>query len=208
MDTELISKKELLAAANISYGQLYRWKRKGLIPEAWFIKKSSFTGQETFLPRDKVLARVEKIKSMKSEDLSLDDIADAVSPSLAEVSLTLADVRARKLVSEVALEVFSAKHSGDEPLPFGELVSLSALDTLLKTGDVSLDEGRVVLEALDSAYPAFEGRGADLLFVRKLGMSTAVLVTASAEVRFEPAARVVARLSLAECAEALSASIR
>jgi len=208
MDTDMISKKDLLAAANISYGQLYRWKRKGLIPEAWFIKKSSFTGQETFLPRDKVLARVEKIKSMKSEDLSLDDIADAVSPSLAEVSLTLADVRERKLVSEAALEVFSAKHSGDEPLRFGELVSLSALDTLLKTGDVSLDEGRVVLEALDGAYPAFEGRGADLLFVRKLGMSTAVLVTTSAEVRFEPAARVVVRLSLAECAEALSASIR
>ena len=34
---ELISKKELLELMEISYGQLYRWKRKNLIPEEWFI---------------------------------------------------------------------------------------------------------------------------------------------------------------------------
>ena len=33
MDETLISKKELLDLTGISYGQLYRWKRKGLIPE-------------------------------------------------------------------------------------------------------------------------------------------------------------------------------
>ena len=43
----LISKKDLLARTGISYGQLYRWKRQNLIPEEWFIKKSTFTGQET-----------------------------------------------------------------------------------------------------------------------------------------------------------------
>ena len=35
MDEELISKKELLETFGISYGALYRWKRMGLIPEAW-----------------------------------------------------------------------------------------------------------------------------------------------------------------------------
>ena len=93
VDSELISKKELLTAAGISYGQLYRWKRKGLIPEDWFVRKSTFTGQETFFPRDKVLQRVEKIKTMKDEDVSLDDIADAVSPNLGEVSMTIAVAR-------------------------------------------------------------------------------------------------------------------
>ena len=48
MEQELISKKELLEKYAISYGALYRWKRKGLIPEDWFIKKSTVTGQETF----------------------------------------------------------------------------------------------------------------------------------------------------------------
>lgn len=48
VDSDLISKKELLEETGISYGQLYRWKRKNLIPEEWFIRKSTYTGQETF----------------------------------------------------------------------------------------------------------------------------------------------------------------
>ena len=208
MDPDLISKKELLAEAGISYGQLYRWKRKGLIPEDWFVRKSTFTGQETFFPREKVLARIEKIKSMQDEDASLDEIADAVAPDLAELSMTLSQVRESGLVSAEALELFSAVSDGDAPLAFGEMVSLSALDTLLKTGDVSQDEGRIVLDTLQENYPQFEGRSADLLFVRRMGLSTALLVTSDAEVRFDRAARVIARLNLSECAESLRARTR
>ena len=47
VDTKLISKKDLLQRYGISYGALYRWKRKGLIPEDWFIKTATETGQET-----------------------------------------------------------------------------------------------------------------------------------------------------------------
>ena len=209
MDPELISKKELLVAAGISYGQLYRWKRKGLIPEDWFQRKSTFTGQETFFPREKVLARIEKIKSMKDEDASLDEIADAVSPNLGEISMTIAEIRERGLVSPEAAELFAEGVCDcDQPLVFGEVVSLAALDTLLRTGDVSLDEGRVVLDALQENYPAFEGRAADLLFVRRMGLSTALLVSSGADVKFDRAARVIARVNLSESAEALRAKIR
>lgn len=58
---EWISKRELLAECGISYGQLYRWKREGLIPESWFVKKASPTGQETFLPRKQSVERVKLI---------------------------------------------------------------------------------------------------------------------------------------------------
>jgi len=209
MDDDMISKKELLVTAGISYGQLYRWKRKGLIPEDWFVRKSTFTGQETFFPREKVLSRIEKIKSMKDEDASLDEIADAVSPNLGEISMTLAEIRNRGLVSPEAADLFAEKVCDcDAPLVFGEVVSLSALDGLLKTGEVSIDEGRTVLDALQENYPAFEGRHADLLFVRRMGLSTALLVSSGAEVRFDRAARVIARLNLSECAESLRARIK
>ena len=209
MDDDMISKKELLVTAGISYGQLYRWKRKGLIPEDWFVRKSTFTGQETFFPREKVLSRIEKIKSMQDEDASLDEIADAVSPNLGEISMTIADLRSRSLISPEAAELFSEKVADvDAPLVFGEVVSLSALDGLLKTGDVSVEEGRTVLDALQENYPAFEGRHADLLFVRRMGLSTALLVSTGAEVRFDRAARVIARLNLSECAESLRARIK
>ncbi len=76
---ELISKKEVLRLTGISYGQLYRWKRKGLIPEAWFIRKSTPTGQETFFPRDKILERIRRIQELK-DDRSLDELATLLSP--------------------------------------------------------------------------------------------------------------------------------
>ena len=87
MEEDLISKKELLEITNVSYGQLYRWKRKNLIPEDWFIKKSSYTGQETYFPREKILDRIEKIMDMK-DDVSLDSLAQMFSPNLGEVFLS------------------------------------------------------------------------------------------------------------------------
>ena len=74
MEEKLISKKNLLEKYNISYGALYRWKRKGLIPDEWFIKKSTVTGQETFFPERLVCKRIETIQSMKDEVL-LDELA-------------------------------------------------------------------------------------------------------------------------------------
>lgn len=74
MEQILISKKELLKKYSISYGALYRWKRKGLIPEDWFIKKATVTGQETFFPKELICERVELILNQK-EDFSLDDLS-------------------------------------------------------------------------------------------------------------------------------------
>lgn len=78
MEQELISKKELLDRYSISYGALYRWKRKGLIPEDWFIKKATITGQETFFPKALICERVELIQSQKDE-LSLDELAGQIN---------------------------------------------------------------------------------------------------------------------------------
>lgn len=63
----MISKKEVLKKMNISYGQLYRWKREGLIPDEWFIKKSVFSGQETFFDEDLIIPRIEKILALKDK---------------------------------------------------------------------------------------------------------------------------------------------
>ena len=78
MDSELISKKDLLELYEISYGALYRWKRKGLIPEEWFIKKSTVTGQETFFPRQLICERMELIKKQK-DDVSLEELSKLFS---------------------------------------------------------------------------------------------------------------------------------
>ena len=77
-DEKLISKKDLLSRYGISYGALYRWKRKGLIPDEWFIKKATVTGQETFFPEALICGRVETILA-KKEDVLLDELAQELS---------------------------------------------------------------------------------------------------------------------------------
>lgn len=76
-----ISKKELLKTTGISYGQLYRWKREGLIPEEWFVKKSSPTGQETFFPKELILKRIQSIQTLK-DHYSLEELAKLLSPEI------------------------------------------------------------------------------------------------------------------------------
>lgn len=81
MDNEfagLISKRALLERFGISYGALYRWKRKGLIPDDWFIRKATSSGHETFFPEDKILERVQLILD-KKENVLLDEISQELN---------------------------------------------------------------------------------------------------------------------------------
>ena len=72
---DFISKKEILTKYGISYGALYRWKRMGLIPEDWFIRQSTQTGQETVFPKTLMCARMEEILAQKN-DSSLEELAE------------------------------------------------------------------------------------------------------------------------------------
>ncbi|MBO7158275.1 MAG: DUF4004 family protein [Clostridia bacterium] len=95
MEQELISKKDLLARYGISYGALYRWKRMGLIPEDWFLKKAAVTGQETFFPKELICGRVELILGKK--DVSLEELAKELSGKEgAEAVLVLSTVYGEK----------------------------------------------------------------------------------------------------------------
>lgn len=76
-----LSKKDLLRVTGISYGQLYRWKREGLIPEEWFVKRSSPTGQETFFPKELILRRIQAIQTLKDR-YSLEELAKLLSPEI------------------------------------------------------------------------------------------------------------------------------
>lgn len=110
-EESLISKRALLEKYDISYGALYRWKRKGLIPEDWFIKRSTTTGQETFFPKELICERVECILSNK-EDVLLDELAQKLSGEessrarivldtvFGEKSFLLQDIRSMKVIDK------------------------------------------------------------------------------------------------------------
>lgn len=200
MDRDLISKKELLELTGISYGQLYRWKRKNLIPEEWFIRKSTFTGQETFFPKDQILSRVEKIQQMK-ENLSLDDLADMFSPNLTETTFRKDDLLQRNIVSDEVMNFYIEQTGNAETFPFEKVLILYILENGLRSGEINLDEAKIVLQVLTDHYS--KKNMGQLIFIRKLGMSTCFLCSSESELYFENNVRVVFRLNLAKVIEEL-----
>ncbi|WP_456277356.1 DUF4004 family protein [Bacillus sp. AK128] len=121
MNEELLSKKELLEHTSISYGQLYRWKRMDLIPESWFIKKSSFTGQETYFPKGKILERIQKIIELK-DAYSLEELAAFFSPNPSEVNVSFTDLR--EVLKEDTINYFQSINSELKAPSFHEIFYL------------------------------------------------------------------------------------
>lgn len=206
MENDLISKKELLELTGISYGQLYRWKRKKLIPEEWFIRKSTFTGQETFFPRAQTLERVEKIKNMKG-DISLDDLAKILSPNLMDVVLEKNELLERNIVSEPVLDFYIQLHENVQKYDFERTLHLYLLDKLFQSGKINLDEGKMILKVLEEHYQECNGKKCELIFLRKLGVSTCCLVSSSTEIFFEDGMKIIASVNLVGLTEELKIKI-
>ena len=206
MENDLISKKDLLEETGISYGQLYRWKRKSLIPEEWFIRKSTFTGQETFFPRDKILARIEKIKNLK-EDASLDELSDILSPAPSGVEVEKNKLVQEKIVSEVTMDLFAQVLGIPEVFDFRQTLYAYILDKLLASGEISTDEGKVILKTLDEHYSEFAGKSSEILFARKLGVSFCLLVSGSTQFSFDVGTKLVSRVNISSIIEELKTKL-
>lgn len=192
-ETDTISKKELLELTGISYGQLYRWKRKGLIPEAWFVKKAAFTGQETFFPRAEILERVERIQGLK-EDLNLDELAGLLSPGVFPAQVARADLENHNIVSNRALDLLDQTLGCPDPLGFPQAFQAWVADRLLEAGAVNREEAALILRTLGglrSPAPPDQGQ---LLFLRKYGVGFCFLT--QGEAVLDPEARVAARIDL------------
>ncbi len=145
MDEELISKKELLDISGISYGALYRYKRKNLIPDEWFIRKSTFTGQETFFPRDKILRRIEQIQSLK-EEISLDSMAEVLSSSVSkDFSIKREDLFNQ--ISDPMKDILS-KYENINIFNIVNALAVIVSEEILKTGKIAKSECENILETL------------------------------------------------------------
>ncbi|QIZ10774.1 YhbD family protein [Priestia megaterium] len=206
MSEELISKKDLLELAGISYGQLYRWKRKDLIPEEWFVRKSTFTGQETFFPKEKVLERIEKIQTMK-ENLSLDELADMFSPNVTNLNYTKDELVKHNIVSTTVVDFYLEQEKGSLQFNFTRMLEVFILEKLLQSGEINLEEGKMVLKVLKDHDEVIKQKSCELVITRKLGMSSCLLLINAEEFHFERGTKVVAALSLMTCMEEIKAKL-
>ncbi len=211
-EEELISKKEVLELTGISYGQFYRWKREGLIPESWFIRKSTFTGQETFLPKQKILERIEKIKALK-DTKSLEEIAQLLSPELKDRRFERAEVLGLGWLSREVLEYYEAIRRESGPFSFRELIFLAVIETLRKY-ELDPEELNLVVSTLTSSdFAKLQARqfvwtlavarkelpGSFALTRRKPHLSFCLLYTQ--ECLFDPQTHLVAKVELSRVLE-------
>ncbi|MCO7127152.1 YhbD family protein [Sporolactobacillus shoreicorticis] len=207
MEDELIAKKDLLEITGISYGQLYRWKRKKLIPETWFIRKATFTGQETFFPKAKILKRVQSISELK-DTLSLDELAERFSPqSVTKIVLSEVELLDRNIVSEMTLAIFkefgSARHSFD----FHDLLAMFLLDHLLKAGQMNRAEANDLLNVLKESSHKIYDKNSCLYFIRKMGVSIVFIAADDVTLYFDGGVKVIDRQLISASVEVLKACI-
>ncbi len=125
----LISKKDLLAMTGISYGQLYRWKRERLIPEEWFIKQPSYTGQETFLPREQILSRIRSILELKDR-YSIEEMAKIFSPETAPAGIPPQELAQFEEIDKEFLALLPGTYP-KERYEFLDLVFFAALSSCI-----------------------------------------------------------------------------
>jgi DNA-binding transcriptional MerR regulator len=206
MNDELISKKDLLDTTGISYGQLYRWKRKNLIPEEWFIRKSTFTGQETFFPKEKILERIEKIQLLK-DNLSLDELAEMFSPSVSNINLTKEKLIKRNIVSKESIDYYLEQKGTVLEFSFEMILQVFILDKLLQSGKINLEEGKMLLELLNDCGDQVAQKNSELILIRKFGISSCLLVSSAEKVQFEKGTKVVVQLSIDTCIEELKTKL-
>lgn len=202
MDSDtLISKKELLKEAGISYGQLYRWKRKGLIPDDWFIRRSTFTGQETFFPRDKIIKRVDSINNMKG-DISLDDLAGMFSTLPENILLPENEIKKRGIAGDDVCAIYSEIHE-KQNYDFTDLICVMVLQELLKSGNLGRDESICAAHTVKSGMEHYKDGFFELFAVRRLGLFTCFAASMPCDILFESGTHLTARISVPEISQKL-----
>ena len=204
MDENLITKKELLELTGISYGALYRWKRMKLLPDQWFIRRSTFTGHETFFPRDKVLSRVAEIQRLK-EDMSLEEIARHFSPEVSgEVSMSAGEVVNLGIVPAPIVNQYLAAKPAEE-FDFPGLLELYIFSGLLQEGCLSRDEA---METAEAALEAEEISEPVVYLLRKYGVAFCLTAGEMQQITFDKQSTLAAQVAVGSQKAALTALLK
>ncbi|MCQ2532456.1 MAG: YhbD family protein [Saccharofermentans sp.] len=201
-EEELISKKQLLRLAQISYGTLYRWKRMNLIPESWFIHRATATGQATYFPRTKILARIDRIKELKNE-LTVEQMQELFSANVKSFKIPLKDFKEINIVSKLSITAFCSVYPQKELLDFNDVFGMYVVDNLMRQSGIYLEDAKQVLRLLCKYLSVEASKDYQLLLLKKLGVPMTVLVRGEDDILLEDNTEVIACANLVEFEEAL-----
>ena len=196
-----ITKKDLLNETGISYGQLYRWKREGLIPEEWFIKQPSFTGQETVFPRKQILNRIKAIQELKDK-YSLEELAKILSPEVAERYFTTEDLKVIEEIKDNLIPAFVQGFQKSNFL-FVEVLIMIALSEFMDHSDISRGQLIEIVEGLKDYLPKMKSTGYILILFDRAKDYYATIYEEQAQVYIDRRLSIVKEIHLNELSNQL-----
>lgn len=202
-DIKWISKKELLRETGISYGQLYRWKRQHLIPESWFVKQSSFTGQETFFPRDQVLERIRAIQHLKDQ-YSLEELSEFFSPSLDKRNYDSEAIARLPGIEPIAVREFGLYLLKDQ-FSFVEVLFIFLTSRLIGQCSLSEREAERLVRCAQVWIPQVKGTEYEVKVYSNDGRTIYLLMQQGAGVWVDPDLLPLATVHLEELTKELQA---
>lgn len=187
-----------------------------MIPDEWLVHKSTKTGQESFLPADKILTRIKKIKELK-ENNTLKEIADLLSPELVEKKYEKSIINYIDWIDDDLLRTYEEIIGTKKHYSFNDIVYLKVLHRLKKSGE-SARNTYLALETLDSLDDeAYELDQKIILARRKPEfqknekgqiMDSGFCLIATGEVQFDPSIKVAKTLNLPELVRELKLEMR
>lgn len=191
-----ISKKDLLQKTGISYGQLYRWKREGLIPEEWFVKKSSYTGQETYFPEEAILKRIATIQQLK-DHYSLDEMAKLLAPEVSNRLFTEEDLdKIEEIDVDVAAD-FMDMLDKDE-FTFREVVVMIALNKCVDEVKLEHDHTHMIIKSLKPALTKMQHIDQVMLMLNASDEYYVMLVQEGSSYYLDERLKIVEKIHLEE----------
>ncbi|HXK72854.1 MAG TPA: DUF4004 family protein [Clostridia bacterium] len=200
-DKELITKKELLIETGISYGQLYRWKREGVIPDEWFIKRSSFTGQETYFKRKQILERIEIVKELRSKH-SLEDLAKILSPDISEKIFLIDEL---KKIDEISSGILvSIKEVYDKKdFSLKEIVVFICVSKLQSECSLDVKQTSDILSDIKSCIADINNLDFKMIILKLSDRLGTILYSSDKEIVISNELSVLAKYNLKEISEAV-----
>lgn len=137
------------------------------------------------------------------ENLSLDEMAEMFSPKLDKLDISRGELLEKGLISEAVMSFFVENtNKRNDSFGLGEVLAVYVLEGLLQSGEINLEEGKMVLEVVLANSAKNSGR---LIVLRKLGVATCII--AEGDIVFEKAVKVVADISLSEAGEELKTKL-
>uniref|UniRef100_UPI001033AD5F DUF4004 family protein n=1 Tax=Clostridioides difficile TaxID=1496 RepID=UPI001033AD5F len=157
---------------------------KNIIPEEWCIKKSAFTGQETFFPRDKILERIELILSMK-EETSLDDIANMFMKKDINKEFDIDFILSKEVICNYTKEIFQNLYKKEQSIGKKELLILSIIEKFLVKSIITFEELKLIVNIIEENFTSIYNESGKIYLFRKFGVPFVVGCLDYKKVKFE-----------------------